>query len=65
MSFASDTLRTGGHFVCKFYQGNTDKQFETHLRKMFKIVHRVKPTASRSVSLEWRCRAQLPREYLA
>ncbi|KAK0742889.1 FtsJ-like methyltransferase-domain-containing protein [Schizothecium vesticola] len=52
LSFASDTLRTGGHFVCKFYQGNTDKQFEAHLKNLFRTVHRVKPTASRSESRE-------------
>ncbi|KAK1827302.1 FtsJ-like methyltransferase-domain-containing protein [Podospora conica] len=52
LSFASDTLKPGGHFVCKFYQGSTDKQFEAHLKNMFQRVHRVKPTASRDESRE-------------
>ena len=50
LSFASDTLKTGGHFVCKFYQGAEDKAFEKLLKKMFAKVHREKPESSRSVS---------------
>ncbi|KAK0644406.1 FtsJ-like methyltransferase-domain-containing protein [Cercophora newfieldiana] len=50
LSFASDTLKTGGHFVCKFYQGAEDKAFENLLKKMFAKVHREKPESSRSVS---------------
>lgn len=49
LSFASDTLKNGGHFVCKFYQGAEDKRFETLLKKMFARVHREKPESSRSV----------------
>lgn len=49
LSFASDTLKSGGHFVCKFYQGTEDKALEHLLRKMFVTVKRVKPDASRSV----------------
>lgn len=49
--FASDTLKPGGHFVCKFYQGAEDKQFENLLKKMFARVHREKPDSSRSVRL--------------
>ncbi|KAK0615051.1 FtsJ-like methyltransferase-domain-containing protein [Bombardia bombarda] len=49
--FASDTLKTGGHFVCKFYQGAEDKTLELALKKMFNKVHREKPESSRSVSL--------------
>ncbi|KAI1482992.1 23S ribosomal RNA methyltransferase [Daldinia eschscholtzii] len=49
LQFASDTLKAGGHFVCKFYQGSEDKDLELKLKKMFEQVHREKPEASRSV----------------
>ncbi|RYP77467.1 hypothetical protein DL769_003421 [Monosporascus sp. CRB-8-3] len=49
LQFASDTLRGGGHFVCKFYQGAEDKAFEMRLKKMFGRVHREKPESSRNV----------------
>lgn len=49
LHFAHDTLRIGGHFVCKFYQGAEDKDFENELKRMFKTVHREKPESSRSV----------------
>jgi len=52
LTFASDTLRTGGHFVCKFYQGSEDKQLENKLKKMFERVHREKPDSSRNESRE-------------
>ncbi|KAK3384164.1 FtsJ-like methyltransferase-domain-containing protein [Lasiosphaeria ovina] len=52
LSFASDTLKSGGHFVCKFYQGDDDKAFEKTLKKMFAKVHREKPESSRSESRE-------------
>ncbi|KAJ4302548.1 2' O-ribose methyltransferase [Collariella sp. IMI 366227] len=52
LSFASDTLKPGGHFVCKFYQGAEDKKLEMLLKKMFARVHREKPESSRSVALE-------------
>ncbi|KAI1125155.1 23S ribosomal RNA methyltransferase [Nemania abortiva] len=52
LQFASDTLRTGGHFVCKFYQGSEDKDLELKLRKMFGKVHREKPESSRNESRE-------------
>ncbi|KAK6951198.1 hypothetical protein Daesc_007729 [Daldinia eschscholtzii] len=52
LQFASDTLKAGGHFVCKFYQGSEDKDLELKLKKMFEQVHREKPEASRSESRE-------------
>ncbi|KAE9378048.1 23S ribosomal RNA methyltransferase [Stipitochalara longipes BDJ] len=52
LHFAHDTLRIGGHFVCKFYQGAEDKDFEKELKKMFRTVHREKPGSSRSESKE-------------
>ncbi|KAI3326277.1 23S ribosomal RNA methyltransferase [Xylariaceae sp. AK1471] len=52
LQFASDTIRTGGHFVCKFYQGSEDKDLEMKLKKMFGKVHREKPESSRNESRE-------------
>ncbi|ROW07622.1 hypothetical protein VPNG_06850 [Cytospora leucostoma] len=52
LTFASDTLKTGGHFVCKFYQGAEDKALQKKLQKMFEKVHREKPESSRSDSKE-------------
>ncbi|KAI1649147.1 23S ribosomal RNA methyltransferase [Daldinia loculata] len=52
LQFASDTLKAGGHFVCKFYQGSEDKELEKKLRKMFDKVYREKPDSSRNDSPE-------------
>ncbi|KAL9587142.1 MAG: hypothetical protein Q9212_000415 [Teloschistes hypoglaucus] len=49
LKFASDTLRPGGHFVCKFYQGSEDRALEDRLKALFSKVHREKPESSRSV----------------
>ena len=51
LSFSSKVLKTGGHFVCKFYQGAEDKELEKQLKDMFQRVHRLKPESSRSVRL--------------
>lgn len=51
LTFCYDTLRTGGNFLCKFYQGGEDKAFEMRLRKLFEKVHREKPESSRSVRI--------------
>ncbi|KAK4948713.1 2' O-ribose methyltransferase [Elasticomyces elasticus] len=52
LQFSYDTLKVGGHFVCKFYQGVEDKALEKSLRAMFHKVHREKPDSSRSESKE-------------
>ncbi|OHW99749.1 ribosomal RNA large subunit methyltransferase j [Colletotrichum incanum] len=52
LQFANDTLRNGGHFVCKFYQGSEDKAFEKKLKTLFAKVFREKPESSRSDSKE-------------
>ncbi|KAL5604295.1 hypothetical protein BROUX41_002268 [Berkeleyomyces rouxiae] len=52
LAFAQDTLRPGGHFVCKFYQGSEDKAFEIRLKTMFSKVFREKPDSSRKESKE-------------
>lgn len=49
LTFAFDTLKTGGHFLCKYYQGAEEKAFETKLRRLFVKVHREKPDSSRNV----------------
>ncbi|PNY26928.1 Ribosomal RNA large subunit methyltransferase E [Tolypocladium capitatum] len=52
LQFASDTLKPGGHFVAKFYQGAEDKALELRLKRLFAKVHREKPDSSRSESKE-------------
>ncbi|EXJ76444.1 ribosomal RNA large subunit methyltransferase J [Cladophialophora psammophila CBS 110553] len=52
LRFSYDTLKVGGHFVCKFYQGAEDKALERSLKAMFHKVHREKPESSRSESRE-------------
>lgn len=52
LTFCFDTLRTGGHFVCKFYQGAEEKALEKKLKRLFQKVHREKPESSRSESKE-------------
>ncbi|CAH0026543.1 unnamed protein product, partial [Clonostachys rhizophaga] len=52
LDFASDTLKPGGHFVCKVYVGRGDQDFEQRVRLLFCKVHRVKPKSSRSESRE-------------
>ena len=51
LRFAFDTVRSGGHFICKFYQGSEDKSLELRLKALFAKVHREKPESSRKVSL--------------
>jgi len=50
LQFAGQTLKTGGHFVCKFYQGSEDKALEESLKKVFRNVYREKPNSSRKAS---------------
>ncbi|KAL8414624.1 hypothetical protein RB594_005730 [Gaeumannomyces avenae] len=52
LDFANETLRPGGHFVCKFYQGAEDKDLERRLKKLFLKVYREKPESSRDESKE-------------
>ncbi|KAH7410288.1 FtsJ-like methyltransferase-domain-containing protein [Phaeosphaeria sp. MPI-PUGE-AT-0046c] len=52
LTFSFDTLKTGGHFLCKFYQGQEEKAFETKLKRLFAKVHREKPDSSRTESKE-------------
>ena len=50
--FAVDTLKPGGHFVCKFYRGPEDSMLEKRLKAVFKKVRFEKPEASRRESRE-------------
>ncbi|EFQ94378.1 hypothetical protein PTT_07944 [Pyrenophora teres f. teres 0-1] len=52
MTFAFDTLKTGGHFLCKYYKGSEEKAFETRMKRLFAKVHREKPDSSRAESKE-------------
>lgn len=52
LTFCYDTLVTGGHFLCKFYQGSEDHAFELRLKKSFEKVYRIKPDSSRKESRE-------------
>lgn len=49
LTFAFDTVKTGGHFLCKYYQGAEEKAFETKLKRLFAKVAREKPESSRAV----------------
>ena len=50
--FAIRTLRPGGHFLTKTFQGGTEADLLTMLKKNFTSVHHVKPPASRDGSVE-------------
>lgn len=50
--FSHATLRIGGHFICKLYQGSEDKALEKSMKAMFHKVHREKPESSRKDSKE-------------
>ncbi|KAL7957059.1 FtsJ-like methyltransferase domain-containing protein [Trichoderma compactum] len=52
LHFASDTLKPGGHLVCKFYTGAMDKLLEQQLKVLFSEVYREKPESSRAESKE-------------
>ena len=50
--FATSVLRPGGHFVAKVFQGGTEGELLTSLKRSFASVHHVKPPASRAESVE-------------
>ena len=58
MTFAFDTLKTGGHFLCKYYKGSEEKAFETKMKRLFAKVHREKPDSSRAVRIMSNARCQ-------
>ncbi|RIX97730.1 RlmE family RNA methyltransferase [Aureimonas flava] len=50
--FAVRTLRPGGHFLTKTFQGGTEGELLAMLKRNFRTVHHVKPPASREGSVE-------------
>lgn len=50
--FACDVLSPGGAFLCKVFQGGTERELLTRLKQSFASVRHVKPPASRSGSAE-------------
>jgi 23S rRNA (uridine2552-2'-O)-methyltransferase len=50
--FAGDVLAPGGAFVCKVFQGGTERDLLDFLKQRFAVVRHVKPPASRSDSAE-------------
>ena len=51
-NFAVDVLAPGGTFLCKVFQGGTERDLLDLLKKNFSSVRHVKPPASRSDSAE-------------
>jgi 23S rRNA (uridine2552-2'-O)-methyltransferase len=50
--FACDVLAPGGAFLCKVFQGGTERELLDLLKRRFTTVRHVKPPASRSGSAE-------------
>ena len=50
--FAIDVLAPGGAFVCKMFQGGSERALLDRLKKAFASVRHVKPPASRAESAE-------------
>lgn len=50
--FAREVLRPGGAFLCKVFQGGTERELLDRLKADFEKVRHVKPPASRSGSVE-------------
>lgn len=52
IDFAIRTLKPGGAFVCKLFQGGAEKELNDLLKQNFKSVKNAKPAASRADSRE-------------
>lgn len=50
--FAADVLAPGGTFLCKVFQGGTERELLDFLKQRFETVRHVKPPASRADSAE-------------
>ena len=50
--FAHEVLAPGGAFLCKMFQGGTERELLAALKKSFAVVRHVKPPASRKESTE-------------
>ena len=51
-NFAIDVLAPGGVFLCKVFQGGTEREILDLLKRSFAVVRHVKPPASRTESAE-------------
>lgn len=51
-AFAADVLEPGGVFLCKVFQGGTERDLLDMLKRDFRTVRHVKPPASRAESSE-------------
>ncbi len=52
LEMAEDTLRPGGIFIVKFFQGGATGELLVRIKKSFEAVKHVKPPASRADSVE-------------
>ncbi len=52
LAFAIEVLQPGGAFLCKVFQGGSERDLLAGLKQRFKIVRHIKPPASRSDSAE-------------
>ncbi|MEZ5816549.1 MAG: RlmE family RNA methyltransferase [Hyphomicrobiaceae bacterium] len=52
LAFAVEVLSPGGAFLCKVFQGGSERELLAELKRRFKVVRHVKPPASRSDSAE-------------
>ena len=52
LAFAVEVLAPGGAFLCKVFQGGSERELLAELKQRFKIVRHVKPPASRADSAE-------------
>jgi 23S rRNA (uridine2552-2'-O)-methyltransferase len=50
--FACEVLSLGGAFLCKVFQGGTERELLERLKRAFAVVKHLKPPASRSESAE-------------
>lgn len=50
--FATEVLTEGGAFLCKMFQGGTERELLATLKQSFRTVRHVKPNASRAESSE-------------
>ncbi len=52
LQFSADYLRPGGKFVCKLFNSEQFKEFQTAMKKQFKRVEAMKPDSTRKISKE-------------
>lgn len=52
LDFALQVLKPGGHFLSKTFQGGTESELLSLMKKNFKTIHHVKPPSSRDGSVE-------------